>query len=164
MWLLCASKCLKLYSLLSTNPTIVYYTASVYYTLNPFGSKYFRYFAYSLKGSQVSLAFWKLSAESKIVRFKYVGKAYRISKRKHILHVNMHYPTYKYVIWLNIKLKHSRKKKRSFEFKYNTLTNIRSNFYKNILKLRMLNTYTVRGIHNNLFEYYNRKTKTASKR
>lgn len=33
-----------------------------------------------------------------------------------------------------------------------------------MLKLRMLNTYTARGIHNNLFEYYKRKTKNASRR
>lgn len=164
MWILNGQRYLKIKVKDSTNPCVIYYTAALYYTFSIFGSKYFNVFAFSTHIGQISLAFLKLSAEYQIVRFKYVGKAYRISKRKKILHVNMHYPTYKCVVWNNIKLKHKRKKKKLFEFKYNTLSNVKSNFWKNMLRLRILNTYTARGIHNNLLPYYKRKTRIVSRR
>ena len=106
----------------------------------------------------------KLTLETRNVRFRYAGKAYRISKKRRVLVLTLHYPTYKYVVWRNIKLYHKRKRKKIFKFKSLTSVNIGPSFYFNRFRLRVPDTYTRRGILNNVFAYSSRKQKAASQR
>jgi hypothetical protein len=106
----------------------------------------------------------KITFETKNVRFRYAGKAYRISKKKRILALTLHFPTYKYVIWRNIKLYHRRKKKKLFKFKVLTKSCLNPIFFFNMFKLRVPDTYTRRGILNNIFVYNGRKQKAATHR
>ena len=106
----------------------------------------------------------RIATEFTNIRFKYVGKAYRISKKKKILLLNMHYPTFKYVIFKNLKLYHKRKKKKIFKLKSLTNNNIAKNFYENMFFLRTPDTYTKRGILNNQYPLIVRKQKAATHR
>lgn len=141
----------------------IHYTAAYYYTIaiNAFKRKGLFFFTAPHVAIPTSQLF---TSEFRIVRIQYAGKAYRITKRRRMLHINMHYPTFKYVIWADIKLRHTKKKKKLFLLKYNTFTHIRSNLFKNLLRLRVPNTYTKRGILNNASIYYNRKQRTPSRR
>lgn len=106
----------------------------------------------------------RVGYEQSSVLFKYNGKAYRVSRRKQILHLNFHYPTFKYMVWSNIKLKHKKKRKKTFKIGANTFAALPSALHSGLYSLRPLNTYTKRGVHVSLFAYYQRKPKTASKR
>lgn len=78
--------------------------------------------------------------------------------------LTLHYPTFKYVIWRNIKLYHKKKKRKVFKFK--TLASNFQNrmFFQNMFKLRVPDTYTGRGILNNVFVYQKRKQRAATHR
>lgn len=140
----------------------LHYTAAYYYTFAVNKLKQRGKFVYTtiVAGSAPRA----ICSEFHVVRLQYAGKAYRITKHKRILHVNMHYPTFKYVIWCNLKLKHTKKKKKLFIIRYNTFSHVRSNLFRHLLRLRVPNTYTRRGILNNASIYYNRKQRTPSRR
>lgn len=162
MWLMSAYNCIRLRVANFEYPALCFYTGLFYYILNPWSYKRFGAFAY-IKPQLASLL-TNLTLETRNVRFKYAGKAYRISKKRRILVLTMHYPTYKYVVWSNIKLYHRRKKKKVFKFKTLTSLNLAPTFFANMFKLRVPDTYTRRGILNNVFAYESRKQKAASQR
>lgn len=112
----------------------------------------------------VKRAALRVGFEQAAVQFKYNGKAYRVSRRKKILHLNFHYPTFKYLVWSNITLKHKKKRKKTFKLLANTFTSQSSNLFANLFKLRPLNTYTRRGIYISHFAFFQRKPKSTSKR
>lgn len=162
MWFVTPYKQISL-QIFNHNATItIHYTNAYYYTFAILTTKKCGVFCYTPK--YIANTVQKLGTECTIARFKYLGKAYRISKRNKMLHINMHYPTFKYVIWNNVKLKHKRKKKKLFRLIYHTHSNVLSNLFANIWHLRIPNTYTRRGIYNNVSIYYNRKQKMASRR
>lgn len=101
---------------------------------------------------------------TKVINIKYIGKIFKIKKFKKILILTFNYPIFKYLIWNNIKLKWRKKPKRFFFFYLNSYTNIYNMFWFNLVYLRPLNTYTTRGIYNNLFYYHKRKKKLTNKR
>ena len=162
MWLSGIYKTLLLNTNRYTKPAIIFYSNSFYYILNPWAYKRFGHFALISKwlGGRLKT----LTVETKNIRFKYVGKAYRISKKGKILVLNLHYPTFKYVLWHNIKLYHKKKRKKVFKFKILTSLTWRSNFFFNMFKLRVPDTYTKRGILNNVFPLNVRKQKAATAR
>lgn len=63
-----------------------------------------------------------------------------------------------------MKLYHKRKRKKIFKFKILTTKNLNHLFYFNLFHLRIPDTYTRRGILNNLFPLNVRKKKTATHR
>lgn len=144
------------------NPALCFYSGMFYYILNPWSYK--RRGAFAYVRPQLGSLLDKLTLETKNIRFKYAGKAYRISKKKRVLVLTLHYPTFKYVVWHNIKLYHKRKRKKVFKFKALTAQNLAPTFYANMFKLRVPDTYTRRGILNNVFAYESRKQKAASQR
>lgn len=101
---------------------------------------------------------------TKVVNIKYIGKIFKIKKFKKLLILTFNYPIFKYLIWNNIKLKWKKKPKRVFFFFLQTYTNLFQMFFFNLIYLRPLNTYTTRGIYNNLFLYHKRKKKVTNKR
>lgn len=98
------------------------------------------------------------------INIKYAGKIFKIKKFKKILILTFNYPIFKYLIWNNIKLKWKKKPKRVFFFYIKTYSNLFQMFWYNLIYLRPLNTYTTRGIYNNLFLYQKRKKKVTNKR
>lgn len=162
MWILSPYKQISL-KLSSFQAITIHYTSIYYYILTFTFCKKNKYFIYTWFHTIQNLI-QILNNKFIFIRIRAIGKAYRITKHKHMLHVNMHYPTFKYVIWYNILIKYSKKKKKLFQLMYLTYTHIRSNLFKNLLQLRIPNTYTKRGILNNISIYYNRKQKMASKR
>lgn len=162
MWLLLPYKSICLWQNQITTITI-HYTNSYYYTLAATIRKKHNYFTYIWPQINKKLLI-KLGNECCIIRLRVIGKAYRITKHNKMLHVNLHYPTFKYVIWKNIKLKYTKKKKKLYKLRYITNIHVRSNLFKNLLFLRIPNTYTRRGILNNISIYYNRKQKMATRR
>lgn len=143
--------------------TSIYYNAVFYIFLR---SSFFRkkknFFFTSKHLLQKNLFFATL--EHSNARFRYLGKAYRISKKGKLLLLTMHYPTRHVLVWKNIKLKYSKKKKRLFKFKFLTNAPIKINLFLHLFKLRIPNTYTKRGIPNNVYPFYYRKRKIASHR
>lgn len=108
--------------------------------------------------------FFNILYFTKIVNIKYIGKIFKIKKFKKILILTFNYPIFKYLIWNNIKIKWRKKPKRFFFFFLNSYSNIYQMFWFNLIYLRPLNTYTTRGIYNNLFYYHKRKKKVTNKR
>lgn len=162
MWVLLPYKTICLKQTIQTTITI-HYTNSYYYTIASTIRKKCNYFTYIWPQTNKTL-FQKLGTECSIIRLRVIGKAYRITKHKKMLHVNLHYPTFKYIIWNNIKLKYTKKKKKLYKLRYITNIHVRSNLFENLLFLRIPNTYTRRGILNNISIYYNRKQKMATRR
>lgn len=105
----------------------------------------------------------KITLETNIINIKYIGKIFRIKKINKLLMLILNYTGYNYLIWNNIKLKRPKKKKRLI-FTILTNQNLIKMFYYNLIRLRILNTYTKRGIYNNLLIYYNRKKQMITKR
>lgn len=101
---------------------------------------------------------------TKVINIKYAGKIFKIKKFKKILILTFNYPIFKYLIWNNIRLKWKKKPKRVFFFFIKTYSNLYQMFWYNLIYLRPLNTYTTRGIYNNLFFYQKRKKKVTNKR
>lgn len=143
-------------------PALCFYNGLFYYILNPWSYKRIGRFPYVRP--QMGALISRLTLETRNVRFKYAGKAYRISKKRRILVLTLHYPTFKYVVWRNIKLYHKRKRKKVFKFKILSVLNIGPNFFFNMFKLRRPDTYTRRGILDNMFAYASRKQRAASQR
>lgn len=162
MWFLHSNRLINL-NMSSRTRVNIFYNNLFYYTFKPVNLKLNLLFIYTSKMPYTNW-YWKLGFEQCIVRFKYLGKSYRISKKKKMLFLNLHYPTFKYVIWKNIILFHKKKKKKLFKFLFYDVNKISNNFFQNLWKLRIPNTYTRRGIYNNMFAYYNRKTKIISRR
>lgn len=162
MWLSGLYRTIKLRTLAELQPAIIFYSHSFYYTINPWAYKRYGNFLYVSKRLGERLR--AVTFEVRNIRFKYVGKAYRISKKGKILVLNLHYPTYKYVIWNNIKLYHKKKKKKVFKFKILTSMTWRNNFFANMFKLRVPDTYTKRGILNNVYKLNVRKQRAATAR
>lgn len=127
------------------------------------GSKQWRGYIYTNKYLLIDHLYY-LIYETSIISVRYIGKIFRIEKYKKKFKLLMHYPGKTYLIWKNIKLKWRRKKKRRFIFHINTNKNIKTMFFKNLIKLRIPNTYTKRGIYNNLFTYFSRKRKITNTR
>lgn len=162
MWLLSTYNYLRLKSLANDRPSILYYHGFFYYILKVWGYKYKTGFIYT--NTKLGNSVRHLTLEFKTIRFKYIGKAYRISKKKKILVLNLHYPTYKYVLWRNIKLYHKKRKRKVFKLKYLSPNNIKTNLYQNLLRWRIPDTYTKRGILNNVFPVNARKQRAATGR
>lgn len=101
--------------------------------------------------------FFLVTIEHRRVFIKYIGKIFRISKKKKLIFLTLNYTGFNYVIWKNIKLKWQWRPKRYFEFFILTNKSLHKMFWDSIIHLRPLNTYTKRGVYNNLFIYYQRK-------
>lgn len=101
---------------------------------------------------------------TKIINIKYIGKIFKIKKYSKLLILTFNYPIFKYLIWNNVKIKWRKKPKRFFFFYINSYSNLFQMFWFNLIYLRPLNTYTTRGIYNNLFLYHKRKKKITNKR
>lgn len=162
MWLLNANRLINLNFKNSKN-TNIFYNNLFYLFLKPIALKKKKSFFYTT-GVLKNNWYWKLCFEQQIVRFKYLGKSYRISKKNKMLHLNLHFPTFKYVIWKNMILFHSKKKKKLFKFLFLSTKSVGTDFFQNFWRLRIPNTYTRRGVYNNMRAYYNRKTKIVSRR
>lgn len=162
MWIVGAYSCVRFNVLKLDNPALLFYNKLFYYVINPWSYK--RAGSYAYVRPEVGNLLKNLTLETTSVRFRYAGKAYRISKKKKVLVLTLHYPTFKYVVWRNIKLYHRRKKKKIFKFKMLTSTNMLPVFYFNMFKLRIPDTYTRRGILNNMFAYSSRKQRAATQR
>ena len=162
MWLLSPLNSIQVRCNHISKTSLVYYAGTYNYTLSPWSYKRKGKFFYVNKSACNSADL--ITFETRNVRFRYLGKAYRISKKKRILVLTMHYPTFKYVVWRNIKLYHRKKKRKLFKFKILTSSSLKINFFQNMLKLRVPDTYTGRGILNNVFVYQKRKQKAATHR
>jgi hypothetical protein len=127
------------------------------------GCKKWNGYVYTNKYLLINHLFY-LIYETTIISIKYIGKIFRIERYKKKFKLLMHYPGKTYLIYKNIKWKWIKKKKRRLVFHVNTNKNIKTMFFKNLLKLRMPNTYTKRGIYNNLFTYFSRKRKITNTR
>lgn len=162
MWLLNVYKFIKVRENSFVKPSILYYTGAFNYVISPWGYKKNGGFIYvnKLNCTVADL----MTFETTNVRFRYVGKAYRVSKKKRVLVLTLHYPTFKYVIWNNIKLYHRKKKRKLFKFKILRANNPAINFFQNMFFLRVPDTYTGRGILNNVFVYNKRKQRAATHR
>jgi len=101
--------------------------------------------------------------ENKIINLKYKGKVFRIKKKKKAFLLLLNYTGYNYLIWNNIKIKKRRRKKIIFIFIL-TNSNLKIKFFQNLIKLRRLNTYTKRGVYNNIFIHYARKRRIKTHR
>lgn len=163
MWFLNIYNSLSLENVKSLKKTLIFYNEVFYYFISPHLCKKWRNFIYTTGNLNLSRVFM-LTFETKTVRFRYVGKSYRISKKKKILLLKLHFPTFKYLLWSNIKLKKRKKKRKSFKFKCLSLGIGSTQLFMNLFRLRIPNTYTKRGIYNNIFTYYNRKRKLSTHR
>lgn len=139
------------------------YTEIFLYNLNIGGSKIWKNFVFTNSYLLFKKIYFILH-EINIISIRYIGKIYRIEKYKKKFKLLLHYPGKNYFIWKNIKLKWRRKKKRRFLFWINTNKNVKINLYYNLLKLRIPNTYTKRGLYNNVFTYFSRKRKITNTR
>lgn len=162
MWFLNTLKCVQTRCNTYAQPSLTYYSGVFNYTLSPWSYKRKGCFIYVNKSACRGADL--LTMETRNIRFRYLGKAYRISKKKRVLVLTLHYPTFKYVVWNNIKLYHRKKKRKLFKFKVLTSSSARINFFQNMLKLRVPDTYTGRGILNNIFVYQKRKQRAATHR
>jgi len=108
--------------------------------------------------------FFLSTFETKIVRLKYIGKIFRITKKKKIFFLSLNYSTFKYLIWKNIKMRRRKKPKRFIFIFILTNISLKTMFWKNLIKLRPLNTYTGRGVYSNVFSYNQRKRKLTAHR
>lgn len=162
MWLLNAYNSIQLRTSRYNATSLLYYSGVFNLIISPWGYKRKGKFIYVNKITTGVARL--LTLETRNIRFKYLGKAYRISKKKRVLVLTLHYPTFKYVIWRNIKLYHKKKKRKVFKFK--TLASNFQNrmFFQNMFKLRVPDTYTGRGILNNVFVYQKRKQRAATHR
>ena len=162
MWLLNVYKCVQLKYSGFDKPALFYNNDTFNYIVAPWSYKRLGCFVYVNKNSCSAIDL--ITLETRNIRFRYAGKAYRISKKRRVLVLTLHYPTFKAVIWNNIKLYHRRKKRKIFKFKLLTSGCYKRMFYQNIFKLRVPDTYTRRGILNNLFSYQSRKQRAATHR
>ncbi len=104
-----------------------------------------------------------ITTTTHFVRLKYIGKIFRIKKRNRILFLALNYTKKHYVIYKNVLTKF-KKKRKTFYMYLNTNSDIKTNLFRNLLRLRILNTYTKRGVYNNLYPYYQRKKNLKSHR
>lgn len=104
-----------------------------------------------------------LLLEQKIINIKYKGKVFKIKKKKKLFFLLLNYTGFNYVIWNNMKIKKRKRRKIIFIYLL-TNSNIKINFFQNLIKLRRLNTYTRRGVYNNLYIHYARKRKISTHR
>lgn len=104
-----------------------------------------------------------LTLEQKIINIKYKGKIFKIKKKKKIFILLLNYTGFNYLIWQNLKIKKRKRKKIIFMYLLTNI-NVKINFFQNLVKLRRLNTYTKRGVYNNLFIHYARKRKLSTHR
>lgn len=162
MWVANSYKNLNLNLQYNRSPQILFYSPVFYFILHTYAYK--RLLNFVLIPRQLIKKIKLISFETRNIRFRYIGKAYRISKKSQILVLNLHYPTFKYIIWSNLKLAHKKKRRKIFKFKYLTSSNLLINLFQNLFKLRIPDTYTKRGIINNLFYIQSRKQKAATNR
>lgn len=162
MWFLTIYSTLKFKLNRFVQPALIFYSYNFYYILNPWAYKVYKNFYYIPKPSLFLIR--SLTLEYHNIKFKYLGKAYRISKKKKILVLNLHYPTFKYIVWNNIKLIFKKKKKKNFKFKLLNNNLNKKNWFFNLFKLRIPDTYTGRGILNNIYAHNIRKQKTITHR
>lgn len=107
--------------------------------------------------------FFFITFEQKIINIKYKGKIFKIKKKKKLFLLLLNYTGYNYLIWKDIKVKKRKRKKIIFIYIL-TNSNIKVNFFQNLIKLRRLNTYTKRGVYNNLYIHYMRKRRLSTHR
>ena len=107
--------------------------------------------------------FFFLMLEHKIINIKYKGKIFKIKKKKKIFLLLLNYTGYNYLIWKDLRIKKRKRKKIIFMYILSN-NNIKINFFKNLIKLRRLNTYTKRGVYNNIFIHYSRKRRLNTHR
>lgn len=163
MWVVSAFKPIKVYNLKKGEAVIIIYNKLFYYYLRC-ASLIKKHCFFYCSPHLVKQSNLRIGFEQTTIRFKYNGKAYRVSRKKKILQLNFHYPTYKYLIWSNIKLKHFKKRKKLFKITTNTFSSFNINLHNNLYTLRPLNTYTKRGIYLSNCFFYQRKPKTSTKR
>jgi hypothetical protein len=97
MWVVAGFKSLRTNPLLGNNATVVVYSRLFYYFIKPYALLAKGSFVYC-SPNLIAKGFLRLGLEHTPVRFKYAGKAYRVSRRNKILHLNLHYPTFKYAL------------------------------------------------------------------
>lgn len=143
--------------------TTIAYNRLIYYFVKPGQLLAVHGFVYCPKYS-ITPPMLRVGFEYTAIQFRYNGKAYRVSKRGKMVNLNFHYPTYKYMLWNNLILKHKKKRKKLFKLLFNTFRCLRTNLHYNLHSLRPLNTYTKRGIYLSNFSFDQRKVKAASRR
>ena len=163
MWVVGAFKPIVINNGVKSGKATIVYNNLFYFFLKPYATYVKGCFFYCSKHS-VPRNILRVGFEHTHVLFRYAGKAYRVSRRKNIMHLNFHYPTYKYLVWRNIIIKHKKKRKKQFKITYNTLLSVSRNLCVNLYKLRPLNTYTKRGVFLSTEPYYQRKPKSTTKR
>lgn len=124
--------------------------------------KFWKYYSFLSKYLLIKNSFFLL-LEQKIINIKYKGKIFKIKKKKKLFFLLLNYTGYNYVIWNNIKIKKRKRKKIIFIYLL-TNSNYKINFFQNLIKLRKLNTYTKRGVYNNIFIHHARKRRINTHR
>jgi hypothetical protein len=138
------------------------YTNLLYIIISSFIVKEWNKYCFTSK-NLVSKAAFYLLLEHKIINIKYKGKIFKIKKKKKLFFLLLNYTGFNYVIWKDIKIKKRKRKKIIFIYTL-TNSNIKINFFQNLIRLRRLNTYTKRGVYNNLYIHYARKRKISTHR
>lgn len=142
---------------------LVQYSPTFLFFLKLYTFKRWKDFLYISRKTLIK-KFFLITLEHRMIIIRYTGKIFRMSKKKKIIFLTLNYPGFNYLIWKNIKLKCKRKPRRYFKFFILTNNNLNKLFWDNLIRLRPLNTYTKRGIYNNLFIYYQRKKQKALNR
>ncbi len=135
---------------------LVQYSPTFIFFIKLYACKQWNSFCYISKYTMNKKFFLK-TIEHRRVFFKYVGKIFRISKKKKLLFLRLNYTGFSFLIWKNVFMRWRWRPKRYFEFFVLTNKNLHKIFWDNLIHLRPLNTYTRRGVYNNLFTYYQRK-------
>lgn len=156
------------YVILKTNKNsrqkvLVQYSPTFLFFIKLYSLKQWNSFVYISKFTLIK-KFFLITIEHRRVFIKYVGKIFRISKKKKLIFLTLNYTGFNYVIWKNIFLRWQWRPKRYFEFFILTNKSLHKMFWDSIIHLRPLNTYTRRGVYNNLFTYYQRKRQKALNR
>lgn len=163
MWLALPSKSLRLKNFNSYESTAIYYNSHICFFFKASDikwsdSKAFTHNHWLFAENPIGGAQWN----NYII--KYSGKAFKISKRGNIFILKMHYPTFKGMVWQNIKIKYSRRKRKFFKFSLGGWWKSSANAFNNLVVIRAQNTYTGRGIFISSIYKQQRKPKTSSKR
>lgn len=124
--------------------------------------KVWRHYAFTSKYLLIKNSFF-FTLEYKIFNIKYKGKIFKIKKKKKIFFLLLNYTGFNYVIWNNLKIKKRKRRKIIFIYLLSNMSH-KINFFQNLIKLRRLNTYTKRGVYNNIFIHYARKRRINTHR
>lgn len=97
MWVVAAFKYVRLYTAYIGEPVVLVYNHLIYYFLRHYSLIQKHCFVYC-PPQLFKRGVYRIGFEQSAIMFKYAGKAYRVSRKKQILYLNFHYPTFKYLI------------------------------------------------------------------